>query len=280
MNKGYTFIGLILIMSSFFNVQAKDEVIDIPEYTFAVVPQQSASKLARLWTPILNKVGQDAGVILKFKTAPNIPAFEERLFNSEYDFVYMNPYHYTAFHKKPGYQAIAKAANKRIKGIVVVRKDSHVTQLSQLEGETLAFPSPAAFAATILPTTYFSKIGLNITPKYVSSHDSVYRAVAQGHFPAGGGVVRTFKNMTPDIREQLKILWETEKYTPHAFSVHPRVDAEVKNKIQKAFIKLSQQEDGKQLLSTIKLKGITSAKDEDWNDIRQLNIQLLDDLIR
>jgi len=272
--------GLILIMSSFITAQADDDVIDIPEYTFAVVPQQSASKLARLWTPILEKVGKEAGVILKFKTAPNIPTFEKRLVNSEYDFAYMNPYHYTAFNKNPGYQAIAKAANKRIKGIVVVRKDSHVTKLSDLEGETLAFPSPAAFAATILPTAYFSKIGLNITPKYVSSHDSVYRTVAQGHFPAGGGVMRTFKNMTPDIREQLKILWATEEYTPHAFAVHPRVDAIVKNKIQKAFITLSQQDEGKKLLNTIKFKGINSAKDEDWNDIRKLNIRLLDDLIQ
>ncbi|MCP3850461.1 MAG: phosphate/phosphite/phosphonate ABC transporter substrate-binding protein [Gammaproteobacteria bacterium] len=267
-------------MSSFITVQAEDASTDIPEYTFAVVPQQSASKLARLWTPILKKVGQEAGVILKFKTAPNIPTFEKRLVNSEYDFAYMNPYHYTAFNQNPGYQAIAKAANKRIKGIVVVRKDSHVTKLTDLEGETLAFPSPAAFAATILPMAYFSKIGLNITPKYVSSHDSVYRTVAQGHFPAGGGVMRTFKNMTPDIREQLKILWATEEYTPHAFAVHPRVDTIVKNKIQKAFIALSQQDEGKQLLNTIKLKGISSAKDEDWNDIRQLNIRLLNDLIQ
>jgi len=280
MNKNYILLGLILIISSFLNAQAEDDAIDIPEYTFAVVPQQSASKLARLWTPILKKVGQEAGVILKFKTAPNIPTFEKRLVNGEYDFAYMNPYHYTAFHKKPGYQAIAKAANKRIKGIIVVRKDSNLTKLSQLDGETLAFPSPAAFAATILPTTYFSKIGLIITPKYVSSHDSVYRAVAKGLFPAGGGVVRTFKNMTPDIREQLKILWATQEYTPHAFAVHPRVNVIVKNKIQKALINLSQQDEGKQLLKAIKLKGIARAKDEDWNDIRQLNIRLLDELIK
>jgi len=128
MNKIYISLGLTLIMSSFITARSEDEVIDIPEYTFAVVPQQSASKLARLWTPILKKVGQEAGVILKFKTAPNIPTFEKRLVNSEYDFAYMNPYHYTAFHKKPGYQAIAKAANKRIKGIVVVRKDSNLTK--------------------------------------------------------------------------------------------------------------------------------------------------------
>jgi len=85
--------GLILIMSSFITAQADDDVIDIPEYTFAVVPQQSASKLARLWTPILEKVGKEAGVILKFKTAPNIPTFEKRLVNSEYDFAYINYFH-------------------------------------------------------------------------------------------------------------------------------------------------------------------------------------------
>ena len=41
---------------------------------FGIVPQQSASKLARLWTPILNYVSTKTNYQFQFKTAPNIPA--------------------------------------------------------------------------------------------------------------------------------------------------------------------------------------------------------------
>ena len=65
--------------------------------TFGVVPQQSASKLARLWTPILEQVSREVGVRIEFRTAKDIPTFEQRLASGEYDFAYMNPYHFTVF---------------------------------------------------------------------------------------------------------------------------------------------------------------------------------------
>jgi len=94
------------------------------EYTFGIVPQQSAKKLARVWTPILQHLSQETGMKIKFSTAKDIPTFEKRLAEGEYDFAYMNPYHFTVFNEQPGYKAMAHQSDKRIKGIVVVRKDS------------------------------------------------------------------------------------------------------------------------------------------------------------
>jgi len=47
---------------------------------------------------------------------------------------------------------------------------------------------------------------IEFEPNYVKSHDSVYRAVAAGLFPAGGGVTRTFNSLDPAIREDLRII--------------------------------------------------------------------------
>ncbi|MEH6446772.1 MAG: PhnD/SsuA/transferrin family substrate-binding protein, partial [Oceanospirillaceae bacterium] len=142
-----------------------------------VVPQQSAKVLAKLWTPISQYLSEKTGMNIIFSTARDIPTFEKRLLAGEYDIAYMNPYHFTVFNQKPGYQAIAKEQSKRIKGIIVVPKDSLITQLSQLDGKTLAFPAPAAFAASVLPRAKMRADGIKITPKYVSSHDSVYLSV-------------------------------------------------------------------------------------------------------
>jgi len=243
--------------------------------TFGIVPQQSASKLAQLWMPIFKMIEMNTGVKIKFRTAPDIPTFEKRVAAGEYDLAYMNPYHYTVFSKKPGYIAFAKALDKKIKGILVVRKDSSITDLQQLADKTIAFPAPAAFAASVLPRTHLAESAIAITPKYVSSHDSVYRNVAKGLHSAGGGVMRTFKNMTAEIREQLKILWTTKGYTPHAFAAHPRVDNQIIKKIQAAMLSLNQSESGKKLLKSIKIKGITPAYDKDWDDVRKLKINLI-----
>ena len=84
----------------------------------------------------------------------------------------------------------------------------------------MAFPAPTAFAATILTQADLAANQVSFTPSYVSSHDSVYRSVAKGIYPAGGGVVRTFNNVAEEVRKQLRILWITKGYTPHAIAIH------------------------------------------------------------
>ncbi len=248
--------------------------------TLSVVPQQSASKLARLWTPIVAYLSEKTGHDVRFTTAKDIPTFEARLAEGQYDLAYMNPYHYTVFSHSPGYSAFARQKNKRIKGIVVVRKESPLIDMSELEGEKLAFPSPAAFAASVLPRSHMRSEGIGITPQYVSSHDSVYLGVARGLFPAGGGVMRTFNNTDPSVRAELRVLWTTKTYTPHAFASHPRVPAPVVSEILNAMLEMNEDPEGKALLDSINFKGMQTAQDSDWDDVRGLGIELLADLVK
>ncbi|MCV6590712.1 MAG: phosphate/phosphite/phosphonate ABC transporter substrate-binding protein [Marinobacterium sp.] len=248
--------------------------------TFGVVPQQSAKKLAKKWTPILRYLSAKTGDELRFSTAKNIPTFEKRLAAGQYDFAYMNPYHYTVFHQDPGYEAFARQKNKRIKGIVVVRKDSPLTELTELAGQALAFPSPAAFAASVLPRARLTNDGIPFKASYVSSHDSVYLNVARGYFPAGGGVMRTFNNTDPAVREQLKILWTTHTYTPHAFAAHPSVSPAAVERLRVAMIAMNDDPEGQVLLKSINFKGMQAARNSDWDDVRALGLNILDKLIR
>jgi len=242
--------------------------------SFAVVPQQSASKLAKIWTPIIEQLSLNSGVNIKFTTAPDIPTFEKRLSEGQYDIAYMNPYHYIVFNQSIGYQAISKARDKKIKGIIVVAKNGLINELTDLNNSTLAFPAPAAFAATILTQATLNANNVNFKAKYVSSHDSVYLTVAKGIYPAGGGVLRTFNNIDPSIRSQLRILSTTQGYTPHAIAVHPRVIKAQQFKIQRELNALEKTKSGQILLDSINIKGFESATDSDWNDIRQLELSV------
>jgi phosphonate transport system substrate-binding protein len=242
--------------------------------SFGIVPQQSATKLARLWTPICKYLSKQTGYRFVFKTAKDIPTFEKRLAAGEYDIAYMNPYHYTVFSIDPGYRAIAKETNKHIQGIIVVKKDSPYQSIAELSGKTLAFPAPAAFAASVLPRAYLKTNQIEISPRYVRSHDSVYLTVSKGLYPAGGGIQRTFNNMPESIRQQLRILWKTPGYTPHAFAVHPRLPAAVVRDTAGALIAMSTNEEGGKLLKNLNFNPIGSAKDEDWDDVRELGIAL------
>ena len=253
-------------------------------YTFGFVPQQSAAVLVKKWGPILRFLSEKTGYTLRFQTAPKIPDFEKRMMEGAYDFSYMNPLHFTFFHIAPGYQAFARQKGKRIKGIIVVRQDSPLLAVKKAEGElaalkelseqTLVFPAPAAFAASVLPRGYLSQQEIPFTPKYVGSHDSVYRGVASGRFTAGGGIQRTFGTVAEDIREQLSVLYTTEGYTPHAFAAHSRVPDGVRTAIQNAFVDMFNDPHGRKLLETVGFKqGVEKAYDKDWDDVRGLGFK-------
>ena len=243
-----------------------------PELVFGIVPQQSATELARLWIPLIQEVATRTGIRLTFRTAPDIPTFEERLKQGEYDLAYMNPYHYTVFSKSPGYRAFAKEKDRRLIGIIVIAKNSPITDIKQLAGKVVAFPAPAAFAASILPRAEFSRLDIPIETRYVMSHDSVYRGVAQGAFAAGGGINRTLEAMDPAVSSQLKVLTTTPSYVSHAFAAHPRVSSGTLAKVFAGLSSLDADDVGRNLLRPLSMKGIEAASNRDWDEIRRLKI--------
>jgi len=240
-----------------------------------VVPQQAPSDLARAWLPILATISKASGCTFRFATAPTIPEFEQRVGKGDYDIAYMNPYHYTVFSAAPGYRAFAREKARRLKGLIVVAKGGPIKDVADLAGREVAFPSPAAFAATIIPLAELKKAGIEVKPVYVASHDSVYLNVSRGFYPAGGGIVRTFNAIAPDVREKLEVLWESKEYAPHAFAALPALDPAVRDAFFNGMQSLEGNEQGKAMLDVLRFKGVEAAVDADWDPIRALNLQLL-----
>ena len=181
---------LLLFLSPLLPLSAKAQE-DSPKpitLSFGVVPQQSSTTMASRWVPFLRYLSIKSGYRIVFNTAKDIPTFEKRCTAGAYDLAYMNPLHYVIYNISPGYRVFAKEKLKALTGIIVVGKDSSYRELAELRGAELAFPSPGAFAASIVTRGHLKEIGVEFSPHYLTSHDSVYRAVSQGLFAAGGGV--------------------------------------------------------------------------------------------
>ena len=258
-----------------FSLQARNALAQ-EALIFGVVPQQSAVELASQWAPVLKLLEQKTGLALDFETTKDIPTFEKRLSEGRYAVAYMNPLHYVEAHAEVGYNAFSKERDARIRGIIVAPRNSSLKTIQDLEGLDIAFPSPGAFAAAVLPLAILAKQGVHVKPAYVGSHDSVYLAVSKGFFPAGGGIRSTFEKNPPQLRDTLRILWETPEYTPHALAAHPRVDPAVVARLLEALVDLNETPEGRLLLDRLHFKGFQAATDADWNDVRALGLSLPD----
>jgi phosphonate transport system substrate-binding protein len=243
--------------------------------TFGITPLKSASKLAEEWQPLIEEIGRRAGVTLVFRTAPDIPAFGGRLAAGDYDVAYMNPYHYAVYSANPGYRAFARELDRPLTGVIIARRDRAIPSLRDLAGHTLIFPSPQAFAASMLTQAELHRQGIDITARYVQSHDSVLRGVANGGYIAGGTIAKMLDDAEPEIRQVLRVLARTSAYSSHPFTAHPRVSAKTVKKLRAAMLSLSQDETGRELLERIAFKGMEPASDKDYDDIRRLDMSRL-----
>lgn len=209
-------------------------------YSVSVVPQFPAADIARTWVPILERLGQQVGARFELKVPRDIPSFEADVKAGAPDFAYMNPFHQVRAKRAQGYVPLVRDT-ELLTGILVVRKDDPIRELKQLQGQTLAFPAPNAFGASLLIRAQLDEVErVRITPFYARTHTNAYRQTLAGKAAATGGLRATLEREPPEVQAGLRILFETPGAAPHPLSAHPRVPTAVQQAVQAAWLQLAQ----------------------------------------
>lgn len=224
-------------------------------FTFAIVPQLPASTTISNWRPLLHHLSQHTGLNIQIILYKSFIEFETDIMNGKPDFVYMNPYHQVVAYQSQGYIPLIRDNSTQLIGILVVRKDSPIRSVRELEGKTIAFPSPNAFAASLYMRALLSeKEEIKYTSEYAVTHNNVYRNVALGLVDAGGGVNKTLEAESPDIREQLRVIYEIPGVAPHPISAHPRVSTQIREAVIRGLMEMATDNDGKAALKSVQLE--------------------------
>ena len=241
-------------------------------WTVGIVPQRPASQIVATWKPVLREVGLRSGQCFKLEVARSIPAFEEQLRAGRLDFAFLNPYHQLMARRWQGFTPLVRD-RALLEGLVVVQQTSPIRQLRDLQGASVAFPAPNAFAASLLIRALLARDGIRIHPRYVGTHSNVYRSVALSSSQAGGGVNQTLAQERPEVRRQLRILWKTPGFPAHPFSAAGRVPLAVRSRVQNAFLQLAKQPGGPDMLAAVQLpEPVRADHGRDYAPLAQLGL--------
>lgn len=228
--------------------------IHATELTIGVVPQFSVTEIYNSWNPVLNAITKVTNIHFRIKPYRNIPDFERGIMKSEVDIAYMNPYHLIMVQRSAGYIPIIRNGSSKLTGLLVVRKDSPYQSVKDLAGKTIAFPAPNAFGASLYMRALLSEQEkINFTAKYVKTHSNVWRQVLTSVVDAGGGIRASLNKESPEVKDNLRILYQTPGVNPHPIAVLPHVSESDRKAIQQAFMKLAQNPDTQRLLSNIQI---------------------------
>lgn len=246
-------------------------------YKVGVVPQFEARRLHQIWRPILDELQRHTGYRFELVGSPTIPAFENEFMAGAFDFAYMNPYHLMLAHDTEGYLPLVRDRGRTLYGILAVRKDSNVKDIKdikELQGKVVAFPAPNALGASLqIRQELKDYFGVQVKPRYVKTHDSVYLNVVLRQAAAGGGVQKTLARQRPEVRNALRVIHKTTPVPPHPLAAHPRVPAIVRERVRNAMLKIGVDEEGRKLLLRVPIKQLGLTSIDDYLPLRDLGLQ-------
>jgi len=243
-------------------------------YSLYVVPQFQAAELQRSWGPILERVQQATGLKFTLRISRDIPSFEADLNAGKADFAYMNPYHQVQAHASQGYVPLLRD-NKPLVGLLLVRQDSPIKSVQELQGKSLAFPAPNALGASLLIRAELSehhRVGFQAF--YAKTHANTYRQVLLGKALAGGGVRGTLDAESDEVRAALRVLMETPPAAAHPLSAHPRVPPATQHVLAATLIQLAKDKTLKRNFEDIPMPNPVQAEyGRDYAPLEKLHLE-------
>jgi phosphonate transport system substrate-binding protein len=238
-----------------------------------IVPQILPSVIFEKWKPLVNEISKLAKIDIDIKLYPSIPQFETAFLQGEFDLVYLNPYHAVMAHKAQGYLPMVRDIDQ-LEGILVIRDDSAINSLMELDKSKMTFPSPNAFGASLYMRALLTeKYKLKFQTTYSQTHSNVYRQVINGTAQAGGGIQSTLHQQPENIKKQLRIIFKTPKAPSHPIAVHPRVTAAQRTAMEKALLGLNANSEGLKLLRAIGMNSLIRTDFSEYKPLENLRLE-------
>ncbi|OYY73835.1 MAG: phosphonate ABC transporter substrate-binding protein [Gammaproteobacteria bacterium 28-57-27] len=245
------------------------------EYVFAIHPLHNPARLFEMYGPLIDYLNQTIPEVrFRLEASRNYEEFEAKLYAGKPDFALPNPYQ-TLNALRYGYHVIAKMGDDdKFVGVILVRRDSAIRQVSDLKGKKVSYPASTALAATMMPQYFFYTHGLDvgrdIENLYVGSQESSIMNVYLGHVTAGATWLLPwlkFQVEYPDKASELEAKWITEPLINNGVVARNDVPVEIARKVAQSLNSLHTTEEGKAILARIQLSRFELADDQRYKVI-------------
>jgi len=242
------------------------------EYVVGVHPLHNPKRLLEIYGPILDYANiRIPEVHFRLEAARNYEEFDKKLYAGYYDLAMPNPYQ-TVRAFRYGYRVFAKMGDdEEFRGIILVRRDSGIHEVTDLKGKTVAYPAKTALAATILPQYYLHTHGVDVNfdveSHYVGSQESAILNVLHGHVAAAATWPLPWKAFSaehPGMASQLEVKWQAEPLVNNSWVARRDIPQSIVDKFKTQLLSLNHTAEGRRMLARLHISKFEPAVNENY----------------
>ena len=265
--------GLVLLFTVLaLPMEAQAEV----SLTFGVYTSDKPTAMVLQLRPTLDLIEQNMEqtlgepVEIKLKVVRGYAAGAELILSGGADVMRLGPASYVQVKaEEPGIQLLAmekKHGTNSFTGVIAVRENSDITDISELRGRTFAFGSKRSTLGRYFAQLELVRAGIHATDlqsfEYLGRHDKVGRAVGAGLFDAGALEETMFKKLQAQ-GEPIRAI-HTMRNATKAWAARAGLEPRVKTAIRQALLDLNDAE----AFAALRFEGFLPGDESDYERTR------------
>lgn len=130
------------------------------------------------------------------------------------------------------------------RSVASVRKDSDISDLSDLKGKTVCFVDPASTSGYLFPTAGLMDAGIDpdkeITPLFAGSHDASVLSLVDGQCDVAFSTESMAKEQLIDSgqipADSIKQIWTSELIPPSPLAISTTLSKDLRDQVKKIFL--------------------------------------------
>jgi len=240
---------------------------------FGSVAMDIPAIMHRKLTPLTEYLSQSINRPVTLQLSPNMASAINEVASNNVDLAYLTPVAYIKAQKKGDANILVKTITNNkasFQLMIVVRNDSPIKTVADLEGAEFAFGDKAALlqrAVVVGAGMPLKKLG---SYKFIGHYDNIARGVQVGDFDAG--ILKDTKAFKWESKG-LRILYSSPALPPYNITVSNKLDKAIRKKLENAFLALDDSNPRHRAIIKAlskKYNGFAPAKDSDYNVVRKL----------
>jgi len=236
------------------------------------VPSGDAQVIVKGGQEVAELLQKETGLHFKTSVATSYAAVIEAMGAGKVDIGWLATFSYVLAKDKYDVElllVVQRFGSPFYRGQIMVRADSGINSLDNLQGKRFAFVDPASTSGHLYPKTLLLSQGLD--PKtffsktiFAGSHNAVVLSIYKGEVDGGAaydGSRAAVAKSYPDVFEKIKVLAYTKEIPNDTVSVRKELPEGLKVKLRNGLKKISDSPKGSKVLK--RLYGISGLVDLD-----------------